>query len=84
MSARFGHEFDDVRIHDGPAGTDRVYNASTYAVRQPINTSSIGKWKRYAQQLGVLQQALKRDIPPVADGSRGATAAPAAESAPGE
>ena len=45
--------------------TDRpVFTASLWQVRQPIYTSSIGRWRPYAKYLGPLFHALGIKPPP--------------------
>ena len=44
---------------DTTAPTRAIDTASVWQARQPINTGSIGKWRRYERQLAPLAQALK-------------------------
>ena len=59
-----GLEWDEACLDAAADTGTRIYNASHYAARQPINTSSIGKWKRYDAHLETLKTALKQDLPP--------------------
>ena len=48
-----------------------VLTASSWQVRQPLTTSSVGRWRRYQQYLGPLIEAFRNDaaeIDPVAAG----------------
>ena len=45
--------------------TAAVTTASVVQVRQPAHTRSIGRWRRYEQQLGVMQETLRRENIPL-------------------
>ena len=44
---------------------EAVSTASAVQVREPVHTRSIGRWRRYEQQLAPLRDALQREGVPV-------------------
>jgi len=57
LIAALGLEWDPRCTHPERAATV-VRSASAWQVRQPINTGSVGRWRRYARQLEPLRAAL--------------------------
>lgn len=57
-----GLDWQEACLH--PERTERrILTASLYQARQPIRTSSIGRWKHYAAHLGPLEAALALERP---------------------
>src|SRR5262249_40223650 len=53
---------DILRFDEGHAASA---TASAVQVRRPIYASSVGKWRRYAEQLAPIRQHLAKELAPI-------------------